>query len=88
MEWFILFKPLIEAFIQKCLENRTQGSIEDGMCNPGAVEESAMHNILHDAGIRGRQRKRRVRQGMRKLRRASRQEVHEYVVAACGTNAG
>ena len=85
--WWILLEPLITAFIQNCLENRSQGDVEVGMCSPGVVEEAAMNQILHDVGFRGKQRKRKTRQGMRKLRKASREQVHDYVVAACGTTA-
>jgi hypothetical protein len=85
MQWWILLEPLIVAFIERCTENRSQADIENGMLNPGIVEESAMNQLLHDEGYRGRQRKRRVRQGMRKLRRAKQEEVHALVVKACGT---
>lgn len=79
MEWWFILKPLIEAFIQMCEDNRSLDEIETGMASPGVVEEAAMNQILHEAGVRGKRRKRMVRRGMRRLQRASRQEVREFM---------
>ena len=79
MQWWIILQPLIDAWIQSCLENRSLAEIEEGMATPGVVEKAAMNQLLHEAGIRGKRRKRRVRQGMNRLRRANRREVRAFL---------
>jgi len=63
MDWSILIAAVIEAIVE-CLKERNRDRIEFGLNNPGFREAFALRRVLRDQGMRGRELRLTVDDGM------------------------
>ncbi len=78
MEWVLLIEKIIEL-IQKCRENRSRAEIEGGLKRPGIMERWALRAILREKGLRGRELRAKVAEGIEELKSLDSDDIKELM---------
>lgn len=80
MEWFILLMPLFQKWIENCQKKRSRSKIEAGLSNPGIMERWAIRAVIKkEMGLRGRELRAKVNEGMAELRSADEEDIQEFM---------